>query len=206
MFKYFKKQNKKNISRGFTLVETLVAIGIFSTSILVMMVVLGAGISDTNYAKRKIIATYLAQEGIEYIRNIRDTYELFPTNIGGDGWVDFKVAVSNCISNSNNKSGCLFYDGNLIPGDEDPMNSIKILPCEDTDNLCTKGILYYDPATGRYNPGQANFFPSSGFTRSIIVEFLGNVDEIKVSSTVHWKQGSGDQSVTFSENLFNWIQ
>ena len=59
---------------GFTLVETLVALSIFTMSILGLMSVLSQGMSDTTYVKRKNIATYLAQEGIEYIRNIRYTY------------------------------------------------------------------------------------------------------------------------------------
>ena len=47
---------------GFTLVETLVAISIFSMSLVALMSILGSGISDTNYAKQKIIAGYLTQE------------------------------------------------------------------------------------------------------------------------------------------------
>jgi hypothetical protein len=38
-----------------------------------MMSVLSSGLSDTNNAKKKMVATFLAQEGIEYMRNIRDT-------------------------------------------------------------------------------------------------------------------------------------
>ena len=80
-----KKINKLNT--GFTLVETLVAVSIFSISILGMMSVLGSSIANTNYAKRKIIATYLAQEGIEYIRNMRDTAVLYN---GGGNWNSFR--------------------------------------------------------------------------------------------------------------------
>ena len=72
---------------GFTLVETLVAISIFSVSILGIMSVLASGISHANYAKQKMIALYLAQEGIEYARNIRDTKVLFSVN---NGWGEFR--------------------------------------------------------------------------------------------------------------------
>src|SRR3990167_10563893 len=79
--------------RGFTLVETLVAISIFTVSILGLLSVLSGGISDTSYAKKKIIASYLAQEGIEYIRNMRDNYVLYPSN---GTWNNFKAKLSPC--------------------------------------------------------------------------------------------------------------
>jgi hypothetical protein len=34
----------------------------------------------------------------------------------------------------------------------------------------------------------------------------GNADEVRILSTVSWTQGSGSYSVTFSENLFNWVE
>ena len=71
MFKIAKKINK-NIRGGFTIVETLVALSIFSISITAMIVVSGQGISNTGTASNKIVADYLAQEGVEIIRNIRD--------------------------------------------------------------------------------------------------------------------------------------
>jgi Tfp pilus assembly protein PilV len=73
---------------GFTLIETLVAISIFSASIIGLMSVLASGVSDTNYAKQKMIASYLAQEGIECVRNTRDNYFLY-TSTTGKTWEDF---------------------------------------------------------------------------------------------------------------------
>jgi len=40
-------------NKGFTLVETLVAISIFVVSLLALMVVLGSSVSSTSYAKNK---------------------------------------------------------------------------------------------------------------------------------------------------------
>jgi len=103
MMKFFKQKNKKENwacpakpwrSGGFTLVETLVAISIFSVSIIALMAVLASGVSDINYAKRKITATYLAQEGIEYVRNMRDN--AFLSADPNTGWINF-VATSTTV-------------------------------------------------------------------------------------------------------------
>ena len=123
MIKFFKQKNKNKVcpakpwrSRGFTLVETLVAISIFSMSIVAIMSVLGNGVSDTNYAKQKMIASYLAQEGIEYIRNMRDTYVLYTDTTGND-WDAFKNVISECGNaggGGGNTKNCYFYDENFL--------------------------------------------------------------------------------------------
>jgi Tfp pilus assembly protein PilV len=72
---------------GFTLVEALIAISIFTMSLLGIMSILADNITNIGYAKQKMTATYLAQEGIEYVRNIRDTKAL---SLGGSaGWTNF---------------------------------------------------------------------------------------------------------------------
>jgi len=157
MIKFFRQKNKKNRARpaklqrsgGFTLVETLVAIAIFTTSILALMSVLASGISNTNYAKKKITAAYLAQEGIEYVRNMRDTDILLKGST--DGWNSFMTKSAG-------------------------------------------GISY---------PVDPDFI--ADFTRTIETEEV-NSDEVKILSKVEWTQGSGNYDITFSENLFNWIE
>lgn len=142
----FKKQN--NLNRGFTLVETLVAVSIFTVSLLALISLLASGISDTNYAKQKLTASYLAQEGVEYLRNLRDNEVLYNPTSGDAGWTVFKNIA------------------NLNPTYPSP-----------------------DPK----------------FTREININVL-NGDEVSISSSVSWMQGSGSYTITFSEHLFNWYQ
>lgn len=187
MIKFLEQKNracpvKLQRSRGFTLVETLIAISIFSVSVVSMMSVLGSGISDTNYAKKKIIAGYLAQEGIEYVRNMRDTYILY-TTVPGNSWGGFKSKLSPC----NSTSGCRF--DTVFPHD--------VFVCNNP-NDCK---LYVSNGSYSTNPSGVD----SGFTRKIWVTVVGT-DEVKIYSTVSWVQGSGPVSITFSENLFNWVE
>ena len=193
---FFKKFRR--INKGFTLVETLVAISIFSLSILALMAVLTQGVSDTNYAKKKIIASYLAQEGIEYIRNMRDTFVLYSTN-GQTGWNDFKVKLDPCDATSNGTKSCYFDDNNL-----NYANHSQQMALVNTIFACSGScpLLLYDGA-GKY--GYASLGAASDFVRKIVMTQV-SINEIKISSTVSWTQGSGNYSMVFSESLFNWVE
>ena len=154
MIKFFKSirhgRRQEAEQAGFTLLETLVAVAIFTLSILGIMSVLGSGISTTSYAKDKMAAAYLAQEGIECIRNTRDNYFLYTGTTGLD-WDDF-VSLD--------------------------MASI-----------------------GAFCPDSAN----PQFTRQLSKVVVSS-NEMKIFSTVSWTQGSGSYQITFSENLFNWVE
>lgn len=142
MKKFFRQKNK-----GFTLVETLVSISIFTMSILGLLVILSGSINDTGYAKKKMVASYLAQEGIEYVRNLRDNAVLYDATSPQAGWDSFKNA---------------------------PLTQIPPF--------------------------------DSSFTRLVSITPLVSTDEVKITSTVTWTQGSGSFNVVFTENLFNWVE
>ncbi len=195
------KQRKK----GFTLIEMLVAISIFSVSLLGIMSVLASGVSDTSYAKRKMTATYLAQEGIEYVRNIRDAYIFFPVN---GGWGDnndedgtFLGAINKCKKANNGKDGSEYGCG-IDPSREVTQGNF-IFKCTSDKEKCNlkvdNGNYYAVMSNSSTDPN-----PDSGFTRRIWQESV-MADEIKIYSKVEWTGDSGPRSVTFSENLYNWV-
>lgn len=196
---YFKNKNlnlrsnsktSKN-NNGFTLIETLVAVSIFAGSILALVAILSNNLADTQYAKKKVIATYLAQEGVEYIRNLRDTFVLYETS-EGQGWNAFQVAISECVEQEGvlGSGDCDFdvYNGVTDIGDCIGGNCRQLL---------------YDDVNARYGyqPGV-----NSGFVRKINAKLIGlsPSDEMLIVSTVYWRQGSGDYSVSLTDNLFNW--
>jgi type II secretory pathway pseudopilin PulG len=186
MNKFFKQKNK-----AFTLVETLIAISIFSVSLVAVMSVLGSGLFDTNSAEQKIIGTYLAQEGIEYVRNMRDASVLYDPNGAQTGWTNFTEYL---IPPCNTVNGCLFnadtYNGSF--------SSVTFLSCGSAS--CPTGSLKYDSTTGKYD---TSLGVDSGFVRKLQVTPVTS-DEIKIISTVLWKGGTSSASV--SEDLFNWVE
>lgn len=205
MIKFIIQKNKNN-KHGFTLVETLVAVSIFTLSLLASMAVLTNGISDTGYAKKKVVATYLAQEGIEYIRNMRDTSMLYDTVSPLHGWNQFNSTISGASGNTlcGSSNGCYFGDISDFSSQSQPIMSIPLTACSSTSSssVCPNGPILYDSANGKYGYSSG---VNSGFARRIKVTQI-SADETKISSTVSWNQGSGFRSVSFSESVFNWIE
>lgn len=98
------KQFKKN-QAGFMMIEATFSIFIVGTILITFMAVM-ASVYRTEFSKRDlIIASNLAQEGIEIVRNIRDNnwkqgkkaFETVPFTSGGNYCVDYVgTVVSDC--------------------------------------------------------------------------------------------------------------
>ncbi len=194
MIKIFKQKNKACHSkpwrsRGFTLVETLIALSIFSVSVVALMSFLSQGISNTGYAKKKMIATYLAQEGVEYLRNMRDSYVLYSSTTGID-WSNFKAKLAPC-----NPDGECGFDASLSVTDNN-----AIFKCSQHFNFCKLFL-----SNGNYNSTSTG--SDSGFTRTVWMDTAGlGQDEVRISSTVSWTQGTTPYNITLTENIFNWVE
>lgn len=176
--------NKNQNQKGFTLVETLVAISIFATSITALIYISGRGINDGVYVKNKITSSYLAAEGIEKVRNIRDSSSI---SIAGDYWSSIFApggALSSCYSDDGSRS--CYID-----------SFFQVNECSDSG--CPKiGFL---EGVFDYN------LPESIFRKSIYIFPPNDMspDEVIVESVVEWTQGVKDFSTKYRYNLSNWI-
>jgi hypothetical protein len=61
------------MNKGFTLMEAILAIFVITTGLVGVLSLVSQTIASSTFSKDKLIAAYLAQEGIEIVRNIRDT-------------------------------------------------------------------------------------------------------------------------------------
>ncbi len=70
--KHPRDQHKINYQQGFTLLETIVALTVIVAAMTGPIALTTRGIFDAKFAKNKLVAADLAQEGLEIIRQCRD--------------------------------------------------------------------------------------------------------------------------------------
>ncbi|MEI6478987.1 MAG: prepilin-type N-terminal cleavage/methylation domain-containing protein [bacterium] len=188
----FKKNTERSFiqkgkNAGFTLVETMVAITVLLTTIVGPMEIASKALFSSYYARDQITAYYLAQEGVEYIRNFRDTYYL-----QNPAATDWPGAFSNCTVSGTN-IGCKF-DVSQSP--------ITMTKC---DLDC--GALNYDSSVGRYSYLSSGTSKPSKYTRVVTISQDANTDAVFVTSTISWTGSyiSGStKSFTIKESLYKW--
>ncbi len=107
---------KLQTNKGFTLIEVLVAMAIFSVGTAVSVNVIAYSLGLSAKIKDRTIATHLAQEGIETVKNIRDLNWLagnaFDAGLG-DGWgcVEYNSNIVDYNCSLNGGSDLLSFDG-----------------------------------------------------------------------------------------------
>ena len=174
---------------GFTLVETLVAITLITIAIVAPMGLTVQSLEAAYYARDKITASNLAQEGLEGIRSVRDGNVLATAK--GTVTPLFQGILPAC-------STACYVDATTRPNP-------TITDCGGAcPVLRTNGQLYaYDSS-----------WKSTNFTRTLSGCYIQTdntctavaSDEIRLTVVVSWKTSAYKaQQITLSENLYNWV-
>ena len=195
---------KQKAEFGFTIVEVLISLTIFSIAITGVITVAAQGSLNINAARNRVTAAYLAVEGIELMRAMRDT-AVVEAGIGFEdiGWGNFTTALSG-------------YCTPMVPCDIDvtDLSSVTANHYPSSANFTACGgvagpfcPLYYDDrltvGSGFYTNYPIPGVDPSIFSRSIIARII-RPDEVAVESTVTWKEGVTTQTITQTENIYNW--
>ncbi|MDB5265241.1 MAG: seg [Parcubacteria group bacterium] len=180
--------------QGFTLVETMVAITIVMLAIAGPFTVVQSSVNAAYVARDELIATSLAQEGLEFARNVRDVnYLNGQSTFGADGWVS---RISSCFANAT----CMVDPNAALASQITICPSSGCLPLniEGNANLNNK-YAYNHRATSQTNT-------VSRFTRSLqLTRIAGSPNEVKLTVTVSWITARIPHTVTVTENITNWL-
>jgi type II secretory pathway pseudopilin PulG len=184
--------NGRKSSTAFTLVEAMVAISILSLSITGPMTIAQKGIGSAIYARDQIASFYLAQEAVEYVRNIRDT-----NRINQENWL---LHLASCISPLICKIDARYVDFANIDGST---NTNAVDACTGT---CPALSFDTAPAQKFYGYGSGGTWRTTLFTRTIqIVETMDEREAI-ISVTVSWNTNlfAPARIYTVKEHIFNF--
>ncbi len=84
------------MDKGFTIIEMVISIFILSVAVIVIFGSFSLMVILSSDAEDRLTATYLAQEGVEIIRNLRDANWL--SSSSNPGYIAWDYGLSYCAS------------------------------------------------------------------------------------------------------------
>ncbi len=182
--------------KGFTLIETLVAIAILTLSVAGPLYTANRAIVAAETSRDQLVASYLAQEGVEYVRRVRDdaylaAYGANVPDVSSAAWQDF--LETSPAASCRAPQACTL----------DPVESDgpALSPCP--GNACTTPL--YLLANALYSQQNLSGAQETPFTRSVeIRDVPGTDDEKEVVSKVSWSFHNSEYSVVVVDHLTPW--
>lgn len=189
-----------NTTRGFTLIETLVAVLLLATAIAGPLTIAAQGLRAGLVAKDQLTAAYLAQDAMEHVRFLRDSACLAAPQDEPCGAGTWLGSMATCIS-ADGSAACYFDSRGIAPA----------APAACAGSGCP--TMKYNSTTHTYDYSAAgSVVGTPGFVRTVrIISSAtndcaeGNGCEVLMEVVVSWKeQGGVQRQVVLRQNLFNW--
>ena len=182
--------------KAFTLVETLVAITVILLAVMGPFQLVQRSLTASYIARDHLVATALAEEGLEYVRSIRDSNYLYN--------IENPTATRSWLYGLNTSAGaeenCFLANGCTV----DPTrhgNNEAVAECPTT---CP--TMKLNPTTMMYTQRVTGNVPTR-FTRKVLLEQVnGSSDNrVKVTVTVTYISAQNSFDVTVTDYLYNWL-
>lgn len=164
-------------NNGFTIIETLVAVAILMISIAGPLTIAHKGLLTAIQTKDQVTASYLAQDAMEYVKNLRDNNKMA---IPPRPWL---TGIRTCDSKDNRCS-------------VDTLNG-------SIGNSCGDCKLRKDDTIGYQHSSGAN----TQFSRYFyITPNLTNPAEATLVVEVEWKSGTINNLVSYKSEIFDVLK
>lgn len=174
--------------KGFTLVETLVAITVVLLAVMGPFQLVKDSLTTSYVARDQLIATALAEEGLEYVRSIRDNNYLYTVVNPATPRAWFYGLDGSTGPNCFLANGCVV----------DPPQA-TVTACGGTCPVMNLGsdTLY----TQRSGVG----YTATRFTRKVLLEDIGTNREVKATVTVTFSTRHTPLTITVTDTFYNWL-
>jgi len=175
--------SKRKLLTGFTILEVMAAIFILTIGIGGAFLLVRQSLSAASVNKNRLIAAYLAQEGIEIVRNIRDT-----------NWLEKRT---NPLVN---------WDDGLGSGDWRADYSTTTLSTNFVTNTAANYLKVDSNQMYNYTVGSPTSFQRKISLRNTDLSPADGKMEKEVRVTVFWSERGRTHSLSALEYLQNWYE
>lgn len=204
-------------TKGFTLLETVVAISIIVSAILPLVGLAARSIADVQRAKNRIIAANLAQEGIELVRVVRENNKICQVKVGAWKW-DRQADGSGDLGNGPGRSylvDAVEQEGNPITCGSGPGATVFTNP-QFTELAMSRGSCEDASGVEQLRLDGQNRYAYAGttltpFRRCVSVTNASSRDEgiipdemLDVVSAVSWEEKGITKKVQLKTRLYDW--
>ncbi len=193
--KNLKTPKRRTFKEGFTLIEALVGITILLVAVIGPLYIAFQGVTLAFLARDQTIASFLAQEGVEFVRFRINTNDN-EGNIGKDLLTATDYDLTKCSWQLNGYNYCIIdpftdtvyqCDVYMLPGNECP-------------------YLKYDTANKKYNYTSGD---DTLFRRSIRINHDSTLPdneivEFQIESKVEWGRPDDPHSIVLKEIIRDW--
>ncbi|MBU4078211.1 prepilin-type N-terminal cleavage/methylation domain-containing protein [Patescibacteria group bacterium] len=179
--------NKKPKQHGFTLIELLITVSVITVGIVAAFTAVQQGISVVDYSRSRLTAAFLAQEGAEIIKNIRDTNLLE----GRTATVDWNEGID---PGASPKEYEVVYDDVDTAGVN--LASATCSPNCDFSNL--RFLKKIDNVLYNYSIGN-----DTRYKRKVRIEKISN-EHLRLTIVVYWTTKKGSDEFQLIQEMYKW--